>query len=273
MALNSGSAETAVSDAVASVLAEARKEVARLGELPSARKLRELLGRRWEHVREAHKLLTLERAALLDPPATGQADPVPTTAPDAQATPDQAEAPAPGPDPLPVPTPDPVPPQPEPAPAAEPGPAPFPRWPLLVLAAGAFVAVWSGWVGLGRLTGFGLVNLLPGFVPDGSWSTLDTAITLPLGVEAYGAFALAAFLSGRIPARARRFAAWSAAGSLIVGAAGQASYHLLVSHPAWLTTAADGTLSAPVPIVIAVSTLPVAVLGMGATLAHLVRTR
>ena len=49
-------------------------------------------------------------------------------------------------------------------------------------------------------------------------------------------------------------------------------YHLLASHPAWLTTGPDGTLSAPVPVVVAVSTLPVAVLGMGAALAHLMRT-
>lgn len=148
----------------------------------------------------------------------------------------------------------------------------FPRWPLVILALGAFVAVWSGWVGIGRLTGFGLVNLLPGIVDDGGWSTIDTSITLPLGVEAYGAFALAAFLSGRIPQRARTFAGWSALGSLIVGAAGQAAYHLLVSHPQWLTVNADGTLSAPAQIVVAVSCLPVAVLGMGAALAHMVRT-
>src|SRR5262249_49857683 len=39
---------------------------------------------------------------------------------------------------------------------------PTPRWPLLLLAAPAFVAVWSGWVGLGSLAGFGMVHPLPG---------------------------------------------------------------------------------------------------------------
>lgn len=248
-------------------LNKARQIVATLDEFPSGNQLQKLLRVRRETAREVHRLLLAESTALLDPPAVDPLDLVPPAAPNAAATTDQGEAPAPGPDPVQETTPDPVPPQ---VPALD--PKPFPRWPLLVLAAGAFVAVWSGWVGLGRLTGFGLVNLLPGFVPDGSWSTLDTAITLPLGVEAYGAYALASFLSGRIRARARRFAGWSAAGSLLVGAMGQASYHLLVSHPAWLTTGPDGTLSAPVPVVVAVSTLPVAVLGMGAALAHLMRT-
>ena len=57
-------------------------------------------------------------------------------------------------------------------------------WPLLVLAAPAAVAVWSGWVGIGRMTGFGLVHPLPGI-----WDSLhiDTAVTLPIGVEAYAA--------------------------------------------------------------------------------------
>ena len=54
-------------------------------------------------------------------------------------------------------------------------------WPLLLLAAPAAVAVWSGWVGIGRMTGFGLVRPLPGI-----WDSLhlDSAITLPIGVEA-----------------------------------------------------------------------------------------
>jgi hypothetical protein len=55
-------------------------------------------------------------------------------------------------------------------------------WPLLVLAAPAAVAVWSGWVGIGQMTGFGMVHPLPGI-----WDSLriDTAVTLPVGVEAY----------------------------------------------------------------------------------------
>jgi hypothetical protein len=57
-------------------------------------------------------------------------------------------------------------------------------WPLLVLAVPAAVAVWSGWVGIGQLTGFGQVHPLPGI-----WDSLhlNTAVTLPIGVEAYAA--------------------------------------------------------------------------------------
>ena len=35
-------------------------------------------------------------------------------------------------------------------------------WPLLVLAVPAAVAVWSGWVGIGQMTGFGEMHPLPG---------------------------------------------------------------------------------------------------------------
>jgi hypothetical protein len=47
--------------------------------------------------------------------------------------------------------------------------------------------VWSGWVGIGQMTGFGEIRPLPGI-----WNSLhvDTAVTLPVGVEAYAAFAL-----------------------------------------------------------------------------------
>lgn len=131
---------------------------------------------------------------------------------------------------------------------------------MVLLALPAFVAIWGGWVGLGGLTGFGKVNLLPGI---GSGWTIDTAITLPIGVETYGAYALYVWLSGRVPERARRFAKWSAIASLGVGALGQVAYHLLV---------AAGMDAAPWWITTAVACLPVAVLGMGAALAHLVRS-
>ena len=52
-------------------------------------------------------------------------------------------------------------------------------WPLLVLAAPAAAEVWSGWVGIAQMTGFGLVRPLPGIWPS---LHLDTAITLPVGV-------------------------------------------------------------------------------------------
>src|SRR6266851_1101708 len=134
-------------------------------------------------------------------------------------------------------------------------------WPLLVLALPATVAVWSGWVGIGQMTGFGQVHPLPGI-----WDSfhLDTAITLPVGVEAYAAYALQAWLSPRrtLSGRTRRFARWSAIGSLLLGMAGQVAYHLLdqarVTHAPWGITTA-------------VSCLPVLVLGMGAALAHLLR--
>ena len=133
------------------------------------------------------------------------------------------------------------------------------RWPLLLIAAPAAVAVWSGWVALGGLCGFGLVQPLPGIV---SWH-LDTAITLPVGVEAYGAYALGAWLTPGTPERARTFARRSAIGALALGMLGQVVYHLL---------AAAGASRAPWPVVVLVSCLPVATLGFGAALTHLLRT-
>ena len=155
-----------------------------------------------------------------------------------------------------------VPPEPVPQAAPTVRTAPVRRpvvWPVVILAQPAFIAVWSGWVGLGGLTGFGVVHPLPGI-----WDSvqLNTAITLPIGVETYGAYALYVWLSGRAPKRARRFAMWSAFASLVVGALGQVAYHQMVSV---------GITVAPWQITTAVACLPVAVLGMGAALAHLVR--
>jgi hypothetical protein len=134
-------------------------------------------------------------------------------------------------------------------------------WPLFVLALPAVVAVWSGWVGIGQMTGFGQVHPLPGL-----WDSLhvNTAVTLPVGVEAYAAYALRAWLSASsaVSGGTRRFARWSAIGSLLLGMAGQVAYHLL---------AQAGTARAPWGITTAVSCLPVLVLGMGAALAHLLR--
>src|SRR6201981_4193038 len=65
--------------------------------------------------------------------------------------------------------------------------------PLLLLASPAAAEVWSGWVGIAQKTGFGLVSPLPGIWPS---LHLDTSITLPVGVEAYAAYALRAWLSG-----------------------------------------------------------------------------
>ena len=145
-------------------------------------------------------------------------------------------------------------------PAAPSKPAsPAASWPLILLALPAAIATWSGWVGIGQMTGFGIVHPLPGIATS---FRLNTAITLPIGVEAYAAYALRAWLSpSRVTTlRTRRFARQSALGSLTLGMAGQIAYHLL--------SQAD-TTRAPWPVTTAVACLPVLVLGMGAALAHL----
>jgi cytochrome bd-type quinol oxidase subunit 2 len=112
--------------------------------------------------------------------------------------------------------------------------------------------VFSGWAGIAQKTGFGLVSPLPGIWPS---LHLDTAITLPVGVEAYAAYALRAWLAGEhsISARTRRFAKWSAICSFALGMAGQVAYHLL---------AQAGTARAPWPVTTIVSCLPVLVPGL-----------
>ncbi|MEU7900290.1 hypothetical protein AB0B45_46590 [Nonomuraea sp. NPDC049152] len=130
---------------------------------------------------------------------------------------------------------------------------------LVLLALPAGVATWSGWVGLGEKTGFGMVTPLPG-IADGF--QINTAITLPLGVETYAAYALGAWLKtgSQVSETTRTFAKWSAVGSLALGMLGQIAFHLLeisarAKAPDWITAA--------------VSVLPVLVLGMGAALGHL----
>ena len=120
-------------------------------------------------------------------------------------------------------------------------------WPLLVLAVPAAAEVWSGWVGIAKMTGFGLVSPLPGIWPA---LHLDTAITLPVGVEAYAAYALRAWLAydRSISDPTRRFAKWSAICSFALGMAGQVAYHLM---------AQAGMARAPWAITTVVSCLPV----------------
>jgi hypothetical protein len=134
-------------------------------------------------------------------------------------------------------------------------------WPLLVLAVPAAAEVWSGWVGIAQKTGFGAVPLLPGI-----WSSLhlDTAVTLPVGVECYAAYALRAWLATghAISDRTRRFARWSAICSFALGMAGQVAFHLMDQ---------DHVTRAPWGITTLVSCLPVLVLGMGTALAHMLR--
>jgi hypothetical protein len=134
-------------------------------------------------------------------------------------------------------------------------------WPLLVLAVPAAAEVWSGWVGIAQKTGFGDVPLLPGI-----WSSLhlDTAVTLPVGVETYAAYALRAWLAGghAVSDRTRGFARWSAICSFALGMAGQVAFHLMDQ---------DHVTRAPWGITTLVSCLPVLVLGMGTALAHMLR--
>jgi hypothetical protein len=162
-----------------------------------------------------------------------------------------------------------------PGPAVVPGPVPaadwsgavrgqartMRSWPLLVLAVPAAAEVWSGWVGIAQQTGFGTVHLLPGI-----WSSLhlDTAVTLPVGVECYAAYALRAWLATghAISDRTRRFARRSAIFSFALGMAGQVAFHLMDQ---------DHVTRAPWIVTTLVSCLPVLVLGMGTALAHMLR--
>jgi hypothetical protein len=134
-------------------------------------------------------------------------------------------------------------------------------WPLLVLAAPAAAEVFSGWVSIAQKTGFGLVSPLPGIWPS---LHLDTTITLPVGVEAYAAYALRAWLARNqaVSGRTRRFAKWSAICAFALGMAGQVACHLL---------AQAGAARAPWPVTTVVSCLPVLVLAMGTALAPMLR--
>jgi hypothetical protein len=111
------------------------------------------------------------------------------------------------------------------------------------------------------MTGFGEIHPLPGI-----WDSLhlDTAVTLPIGVEAYAAFALRAWLTSSpvISDRTRQFARRSAIAALMLGMAGQVAYHLL---------AQARVDRAPWEVTTVVACLPVLVLGMGSALAHLLR--
>jgi len=131
-------------------------------------------------------------------------------------------------------------------------------WPLALIAAPAAVAIWAGWVGLGGMCGFGLVQPLPGIF---SWH-LNTAITLPVGIESYGAYALYVWLGGHGSDRTRTWAKKSAIGALVLGCLGQLAFHLMV---------AAGWARAPWYVVMLVACLPVVTVYFAATLVHLIR--
>jgi Sec-independent protein translocase protein TatA len=135
------------------------------------------------------------------------------------------------------------------------------NWMLLVIGLPAAVVVWSGWVGLGTMCGFGDTYPLPGLAPH---FKIDTTFTLPVGMEAYAVYAMGAALGSQGETteskRAREFAKWSAIGALVAGMIAQVSYHLL--------TAAHKT-QAPSLVVAFVACLPVATIALGAWLAHL----
>ena len=134
----------------------------------------------------------------------------------------------------------------------------MPRWPLALIAPAAAVAIWSGWVGLGELCGFGPVHVLPGIAPR---FVINTAICLPVGMEAYAGFALGVWLrNSGVPAAAKDFARWSAFGALALGVLGQVAFHVLSSLH---------VRHAPIWVVVFVSCIPVGVLGLAAALAHL----
>ena len=156
-----------------------------------------------------------------------------------------------------------------PVPARTAGPAadrslgarPARSWPLLVLAVPAAAEVFSGWAGIAQKTGFGSVCPLPGIWPC---LHLDTAITLPAGVEAHAAYALRAWLARgeMISVRTRRFARWPAIFSFALEMAGQVACHLM---------AQAGMARAPWAVTTIVSCLPVLVLATGTALVHMLR--
>ena len=260
--------------AVEALIPKARELADQLGETPSRNRLMK------EFKVGAPKAIALREALTTEPDtadetaipdpidtvidATDTAETAPDTADDTTATDPAPAAVTPGEMPQVAPVGHPDTKIDAPAAVAVPAPVKVARrpvaWPVLLLALPAFVAIWSGWVSLGELSGFGIVHPLPGIADN---LTINTAITLPIGVETYAAYALWVWLSGRAPLVAREFAKWSAIGSLVFGAAGQVAYHLM---------AAAGMTSAPWLITAAVACLPVAVLGMGAALAHLLHS-
>jgi hypothetical protein len=106
------------------------------------------------------------------------------------------------------------------------------------------------------MSGFGNVQPFPGL----SGVHVNLSLTLPIGIEAYATYALAAAFHPGVNEVARRFAKRSAIGSLALGFAGQGAFHIM---------SAMGVTHAPWFVVLLVSAVPVVTLGLGAALAHL----
>lgn len=138
---------------------------------------------------------------------------------------------------------------------------PLPRWPGYAIMFPAAVAIWAGWVGLGQMTGFGVIQLFPG-VPYLEQLRINTSITLPIGMEAYAAFAMTIWLSTGIGQRLRDYARISALAAGGAGLVGQIGFHLM---------SAAGWQTAPWPIITLVSCVPVIVAMVAGGLLHLIR--
>jgi hypothetical protein len=232
--MNGHAAGTAVLDRVRAVIAKAD---AKNQPRPSQAELAESLATSRHHVRQALAKLSAERATgdTASGPEQAEEQP-PATAGDQHATGSPAFTPV-----------------------APPARQPAKLWPLILIGVAPAVAIWAGWVDLGRLTGFGPVQLLPGIWDD---IVLNTAVTLPISVEAYAAYAFRIWLGGSYSAGTTRFAKRSALGSLAVGGLAQVAYHLLIAAgfdhaPWWVTTL--------------VACIPVGVFGLAAVLAHMAR--
>jgi Winged helix-turn-helix DNA-binding len=133
------------------------------------------------------------------------------------------------------------------------------RWPLFLIAPGCGRRL----VGVGRAGRAVRVRHCPAAARDRRRAPCqhgDHAADRGGGVRGVRARRVAG--SPRGAARARTFAKRSAIGALALGMAGQVIYHVL---------AASHAVRAPVPVVVLVSCLPVVTLGLGVSLAHLLR--
>jgi hypothetical protein len=127
---------------------------------------------------------------------------------------------------------------------------------LLGVTAPMLVSTWSGWVGLGTMCGFGIIQPFPGI----SGFELDTRITLPMGSEFYMIIGMSYAISRGTTRTARKFAAWSTGFALVQSLAAQVAYHYMHSQ---------GVVDAPWGVIVAVSASLVFTLASAMMLYHL----